>query len=138
MPPNRLPQVLIAAFAAVLCTSAFAAVDANTASAERLEALSGIGPAIAKRIVDERRRGPYRSLDDLQARVKGIGEAKARRLAAAGLTVGPAPSAAGPSAAGTPAGRASSAGPSAGGASAPGTPAPVRVIVGGSQGAGRP
>ncbi|MEI7447198.1 MAG: helix-hairpin-helix domain-containing protein, partial [Burkholderiales bacterium] len=88
MSASPLARTLAAAFAAALSASALAAVDANTASAEALEAVSGIGPSIARRIVDERRKGPYRSLDDLQTRVKGIGEAKARRLAAAGLTVG--------------------------------------------------
>jgi competence protein ComEA len=67
---------------------ALAAVDANTATPEALQTVSGIGPGIARRIVEERRRGPYRNLDDLQARVKGIGESTARRLARAGLTVG--------------------------------------------------
>jgi competence protein ComEA len=66
----------------------FAAVDANTASAEALQSVRGIGPAIAKRIVDERRRGPFKGLDDLQARVRGVGEATLRRMVAAGLTVG--------------------------------------------------
>jgi competence protein ComEA len=64
-----------------------AAVDANTASADALRGVSGIGPAIAKRIVEERRHGPYRSLDDLQARVKGVGESSVRRFAAGGLVV---------------------------------------------------
>ena len=49
--------------------------------------MAGIGPTIAQRIVDERRKGPYKSLDDIQARVKGVGEASIRKMAAAGLTV---------------------------------------------------
>lgn len=69
--------------------TAFAAVNANTASVDELQTVSGIGPAIAQRIVDERRNGPFKSLDDLQARVKGVGEASIRKMAAAGLTVGP-------------------------------------------------
>jgi competence protein ComEA len=64
-----------------------AAVDANTASKDALQSVSGIGPSIAQRIVDERRKGPYKDLADLQARVKGIGESKARRMIASGLRV---------------------------------------------------
>jgi competence protein ComEA len=48
----------------------------NRASALDLEALPGIGPALAKRIVEERgKAGPFRSPRDL-LRVKGIGPKK--------------------------------------------------------------
>jgi competence protein ComEA len=73
----------------MLCASALAAVNVNTASFDDLQTISGIGPATAQRIIDERRKGPFKSLDDLQARVKGIGESRVRKMAAAGLTVGP-------------------------------------------------
>lgn len=72
----------------LLSVSALAAVNVNTASFDELQTISGIGPATAQRIVDERRKGPFKSLDDLQARVKGIGESRVRKMAAAGLTVG--------------------------------------------------
>lgn len=67
--------------------TALAAVNANTATVEELQGITGIGPTIAKRIVDERRNGPYRSLADLQSRVRGIGETTIRKMGAAGLTV---------------------------------------------------
>lgn len=55
-------------------------VRINTATRRELETLPGIGPARAAAIIeDRRRRGPYRSLDDLQ-RVPGIGPQIIERL----------------------------------------------------------
>ncbi|MFD1953397.1 ComEA family DNA-binding protein [Paenibacillus thailandensis] len=49
-------------------------LDVNTATAEQLDALKGIGPSKAAAIVADREaNGPFRSVDDL-LRVKGIGE----------------------------------------------------------------
>ncbi len=51
-------------------------VNINTADAEELETLTGIGPALAQAIIDYRAgHGAFRSADDLLL-VKGIGEAK--------------------------------------------------------------
>lgn len=51
-------------------------VNVNTADAEELETLTGIGPALAQAIVDYRAgHGAFRSANDLLL-VKGIGEAK--------------------------------------------------------------
>lgn len=50
-----------------------AIIALNTASASELEALPGVGPRLAKRIVDERaRRGGFRSVAELDA-VRGVG-----------------------------------------------------------------
>ncbi|MHB1562305.1 MAG: ComEA family DNA-binding protein, partial [Isosphaeraceae bacterium] len=48
-------------------------LDANTASVEALETLPHIGPTLARRIVEARADGAFRSPRDLQARVRGIG-----------------------------------------------------------------
>ena len=51
-------------------------LDINTATAEELQRLMGIGPALAQAIVDYRaEHGPFRSVDEL-LEVSGIGEAK--------------------------------------------------------------
>ncbi len=75
---------------AVASPSAWA-VDVNTANAQQLETVTGIGPKTAQVIIDERTRGgSFESFDDLAERVKGIGPKKAHSLQAAGLTVGQA------------------------------------------------
>lgn len=83
-----MKNLLLGLFALLLSfNSAWAAVNANQASVDELQTVRGIGPTIAQRIVEERRKGPFKSLDDLQVRVKGVGEASARKMAAGGLTV---------------------------------------------------
>ena len=49
-------------------------INLNTASAEQLELLPGIGPALAARIISDRKQnGPYKTVEDL-TRVSGIKE----------------------------------------------------------------
>ncbi len=50
-------------------------VDVNTAPAEVLVALPKLGPTLAGRIVEARREVPFRSFDDIDARVRNIGPA---------------------------------------------------------------
>lgn len=70
---NKILLALLAFFMTI--GMAFAAVDINSADAKGLDAIKGVGPAKAKLIVDERKKnGPFKSLDDVAARVKGIGE----------------------------------------------------------------
>lgn len=58
-------------------------VRLSTATPEQLDALDGVGPALAQRIVQERtRRGGFASVDDL-AEVPGIGPKRLEALRAA-------------------------------------------------------
>jgi len=57
-------------------TTRSAFININRATAAQLDSLDGIGPVIAKRIVEYRRvNGPFVSIEDLQ-KVSGIGVAK--------------------------------------------------------------
>ncbi|MBV8082849.1 MAG: helix-hairpin-helix domain-containing protein [Candidatus Eremiobacteraeota bacterium] len=56
-------------------------LDVNSASAQELVQLPGVGPSLAQRIVDYREQnGPFQTVDDLQ-NVPGIGPSKFERLA---------------------------------------------------------
>jgi len=83
------PRCLAFAFALALAGAAPAAagVDANTATQVELEAIAGIGPALAARIVEERRKSPFRNLEELEQRVRGVGPASLRRMQQGGLVV---------------------------------------------------
>ncbi len=48
-------------------------VDPNTAPPGVLEALPRLGPVLVGRIVEAREHEPFHSVEDLDARVKGIG-----------------------------------------------------------------
>ena len=54
-------------------------ININTASEKELDALPGIGPAIAKRIVEHRSSQQFTKIEDIML-VKGIGEKKFAKL----------------------------------------------------------
>lgn len=55
-------------------------IDVNSAPAVELETLPRIGPKLAERVIEHRRRhGPFRSVDDL-GRVPGIGPKTVEQL----------------------------------------------------------
>jgi competence protein ComEA len=58
---------------------AAAPLDLNRADTTALQSLPGVGPALARRIVEARSQAPFRTVDDL-LRVRGIGPATLTRL----------------------------------------------------------
>ncbi len=101
---------------------AFAAVDVNTADQATLDGVKGIGPKIAKSIVDERtKNGRYKDWADFEQRVKGIGDKNAARMSAAGLTVNGQTKPGAPAATASKSAASPSSGSSASGSSAAGS-----------------
>lgn len=71
-----------AAGSSAQANAALRPVNINTAGLEELDSLSGVGPATAQAIIDEREaNGPFSSIEDIQ-RVSGIGEKKFEKLKA--------------------------------------------------------
>ena len=61
-------------------SASFGLININTATAEELDVLPGVGPSTAATIVEDRERnGPFSSVEDLM-RVSGIGEKKFAKL----------------------------------------------------------
>ena len=70
---------------------AAAVVNINTAATAELEALPGVGPALAARIIDYRQKyGPFKKIEDLMS-VRGIGEKSFLKLKPL-VTIAPAKS----------------------------------------------
>lgn len=80
---------ILATLLALAATAVMAAssVDINKAGQAELESVTGIGPAMAGKILAERKQGAFRDWADVIDRVAGIGEGNAAKFAAGGLTV---------------------------------------------------
>ena len=98
-----LKHSLLGALIALCGAGAYAGVELNKADQAALESVRGLGPSLSGKLLEERKKGPYKSWDDLIQRVRGVGPASAARLSTAGLTVNDSPYAGGGKAA--PAGK---------------------------------
>jgi competence protein ComEA len=80
-------KAALVALGLVLAAGAHA-VEANNANRAQLEQLRHVGPPLADAILIERdKAGMFKDWPDLMQRVRGIRDAKARKLSDAGLTV---------------------------------------------------
>jgi len=91
----------IVALGALVAATAFAAVDVNKATQAELESIKGIGPTMSTAILSERKKSPFKDWNDFNGRVKGVGDASARKFSENGLTLNGA-AFAGPAPGGTP------------------------------------
>ena len=67
--------------------SCYAALDINKASEAELDSIKGIGPGTSSKILAERKKAAFKDWSDFITRVQGIGEVKAARFSAEGVTV---------------------------------------------------
>ena len=75
-----MKKLILGALALLSMSWALAAVNINTAGADELKALPGIGPAKAEAIVEYRKQhGNFKSVEELK-NVKGIGDGIYNRL----------------------------------------------------------
>lgn len=71
----------------LIAGAVMAAVDVNTASANDLDSIKGIGPSTAAKIMAARKQAPFKDWKDFILRLNGLGEKRAAKLSAEGLTV---------------------------------------------------
>ncbi|MFP4397200.1 MAG: ComEA family DNA-binding protein [Desulfonatronovibrio sp.] len=70
-----IATIVMALFLAPISAFSDAPVNINTASAEQLETMSGIGPVLAQKIIEHREQFPFEAPEDIM-KVPGIGESK--------------------------------------------------------------
>ncbi|MDR7151007.1 competence protein ComEA [Hydrogenophaga palleronii] len=78
---------ILATMAALATTIAMAAVDVNEATVADLDSIKGIGPGTSAKILEQRKDAKFKDWNDFIQRVPGIGDKRAAKLSAEGLTV---------------------------------------------------
>lgn len=84
-------KLLVSGLLALMAVAAHAGVELNKADQAALEGVRGIGPGLSAKLLEERKKGAFKSWDDVIDRVRGVGPANAAKLSSAGLTVNDAP-----------------------------------------------
>lgn len=79
-------KLIVLAFALFAAIGLHAA-ELNKATQAELESISGIGPSMSGRILEERKKGSFKDWADFSSRVKGVGQKTADKFSKAGLTV---------------------------------------------------
>ncbi|HWU97426.1 MAG TPA: helix-hairpin-helix domain-containing protein [Oxalicibacterium sp.] len=83
-----LKKLLVTVAMMATMSLVFANVDVNKADQAALDSVRGIGPSMSKAILDERKKGGnFKDWEDLQTRVKGVGDKSSEKFSQAGLTV---------------------------------------------------
>ena len=82
------PHRRVLGWLCALCVvDAAQALELNQASEAELDGLRGMGPALNRVVRQAREQRPFATWSDFQARVAGVGSAKARAFSEQGLTV---------------------------------------------------
>ena len=78
---------LFALMALMVGLNALAALDINSASEAELDSIKGVGPGTSSKILDERKKAPFKDWNDFITRIKGIGTVKAAQFSREGVTI---------------------------------------------------
>jgi competence protein ComEA len=81
-------QAWLVSFILVLGSSSVNALDLNQATRAQLRAIKGVGNKLADRILAAREQGRFVSMEDLAARVAGVGPKKLQKLREQGVRTG--------------------------------------------------
>lgn len=81
-------KIFLCAIAFWMAVSSSMALEVNSATAQQLTQLKGIGTKTAESILRERQRaGPFTSVEDFSIRIKGMGKKKVEKLLQQGMVV---------------------------------------------------
>ena len=85
---KKFLPLIVATCCVVFMQPTIAAVEINAADQAQLDSVAGIGPSTSRAILEERKKhGNFKDWNDLEQRVRGVGERNSIKLSAAGLTV---------------------------------------------------